>query len=506
MRFVVVVFIFLAFLNTDLRAQNSNILDNGVCMGNMTSNGLLFYYNNQPFFTFPSNSSNNILSLTGIWACAQKPNDSIVTSIFTQSGLSDFQAGPLQQGTLNPADYNAWNKVSYVSKSEVEYHFKNHKKEDYVISENIKYWPVHPPQGFQGTLAPFIDWNGNNIYEPHLGEYPYIEGDQTLFSTFHDAGNRNATGGEAMGIEVKQFWYSFNQNIEKKGEWQFLRVVITNKNNFTLNNFVLGLSAKIWIQNGNNNFIETYPQYDAIRGYTADSNDNQPSVSIMLLNKKLTGSLYMNDTSDLVTGFPTNNYEVFNLLNGKWKNGKTLTYGGNGVDGMNPAKYVFPAHRDPENQIFSWTEENSGNISGERTVLLNTETSVLESGKSLEYRFAVMIHQNKDTSSISKELNLLKTAYNKGELTSAFFVNPSEEFKIFPNPASSISGFNIHTPFPASSLTLSDINGRSIQITVTEISKNKFLIKPEKPFSNGIYFLKISGIHYSITKKITFLD
>jgi hypothetical protein len=506
MRLVVVVFIFLAFLNTDLKAQNSNILDNGVCKGNMTSNGLLFYYNNQPLFSYPSNSSNNLLSLSGIWVCAQKPNDSIVASIFTESGLSDFQAGPLQQGTLIPADYNAWNTVIYVSKSEVEYHFKNHKKEDYVIPDNIKNWPTHPPQGFQGTLAPFIDWNGNKIYEPHIGEYPYIEGDQTLFTVYNDAGNRNATGGEELGIEVKQFLYSFNQTSDKKGEWQFLRIVVTNKNNFDLKNFALGFSAKIWIQNGNNNFIETYPQHNAIRGYTADTNDNQPSVSIILLNNKLTSSLYMNDAADLVTGFPTNNYEVFNMLNGRWKNGKTLTYGGNGVDGAESARYVYPAGRDPENQLFSWTEENSGNVSGIRRVLLNTEPSVLESGKSIEYRIAIMVHQTKDTSLISKELTLLNTTYQKGELTTVSKIQPAEAFNIFPNPANQTTGFTIHTPLPASTFSISDMKGRNIQLEVNEISNNKFFVKPKIPVSEGIYILKISGIHHSITKKITFLD
>jgi hypothetical protein len=503
---LVVVFIFLAILNTDLKAQNSNILDNGVCKGSMTSNGLLFYLNNQPHFSYPSNSSNNLLSLTGIWVCAQKPNDSIVASIFKENGQSDFQPGPLQQGTLTPGDFNAWNFVYYVSKDEIEFHFKNHKKEDYVIPDNIKKWPVHPPSGFQGTLVPFVDWNSNNIYEPHLGEYPYIEGDQTLFAVYNDAGNRNATGGEALGIEVKQFLYSFNQTTGKKGEWQFLRIVVTNKNNFNLKNFAFSLSAKIWIQNGNNNFIETYPQFDAIRGYTTDSNDNQPSVSIMALNKKLTSSLYMNDSADLVTGFPTNNVEVFNMLNGKWKNGKTLTYGGNGVDGADSAKYVYPASRDPKNQFFSWTEENSGNISGERRVLLNTEASVLESGKSIEYRFAIMVHQTKDTSFISKELNLLKTTYNKGELTTTYSINPTVEFIIFPNPANSITGLNIHTPFPVSNFSLTDMKGRIVEISVNEVSKNKFLIKPVKPVSKGVYFLKTSGTHYSINKKITFLD
>jgi len=60
------------------------------------------------------------------------------------------------------------------------------------------------------TYAPFVDINGNGIYEPSKGEYPDIKGDQFIWWVFNDAGNvKQQSLTSAMGVEVQTSAFAY---------------------------------------------------------------------------------------------------------------------------------------------------------------------------------------------------------------------------------------------------------------------------------------------------------
>ena len=62
----------------------------------------------------------------------------------------------------------------------------------------------------------------------------------------------------------------------------------------------------------------------------------------MALNKHIASSMYFENNADPINGLPVTAEHFMNLMQGKWKNGKTLNYGSNGVDGTGYARYVYP--------------------------------------------------------------------------------------------------------------------------------------------------------------------
>jgi hypothetical protein len=60
------------------------------------------------------------------------------------------------------------------------------------------------------TYAPFVDLNGNGVYEPNLGEYPAITGDEYIWWVFNDAGNvKEMSLTAAIGVEVQTSAFAY---------------------------------------------------------------------------------------------------------------------------------------------------------------------------------------------------------------------------------------------------------------------------------------------------------
>lgn len=113
---------------------------------------------------------------------------------------------------------------------------------DYEIPRSIKEWPAHGDVslGQSFWLAPFFSPNGNIVYNPEDGDYPYydinndlcksqvttpegngvladqvIKGDQTLWWVFNDKGNiHTETQGDAIGMEIRAQAFAFSTNDE----------------------------------------------------------------------------------------------------------------------------------------------------------------------------------------------------------------------------------------------------------------------------------------------------
>ncbi len=110
-----------------------------------------------------------------------------------------------------------------------------------VVIENL---PSHGDTtiGQAFYLAPFVDANANNIYDPFQGDYPDLTRDQALYIIRNDVGNLHSeTGAEQMGIEQHLMFYGYkcDDNLAINNSL-FVNMKIDNKGPNTLNDFYAG--------------------------------------------------------------------------------------------------------------------------------------------------------------------------------------------------------------------------------------------------------------------------
>ena len=144
-------------------------------------------------------------------------------------GSSAYAPGPLDNtGAISPDQCRNWDRIWSVRQYDIVRHledFETNGQIDSVIS-SIYGWPgkgnIHftDINGFElpdraGFGAPFADINGNDIYEPHLGEYPHPENvkietivSEIVWFAFNDIGSmRDTRDGDPLGVDVQQTFY-----------------------------------------------------------------------------------------------------------------------------------------------------------------------------------------------------------------------------------------------------------------------------------------------------------
>ena len=181
---------------------------------------------------------------------------------FRQKG-DDYWPGPLTLKTANIDQPTCalYDKIFVMTKNMAKDHRDAYNDEgvkinpDYITPDAINKWPAHPYSGGEQSqyLAPFFDRNGNGVYEPDAGDYPYydfdnslcpwtlenraraalgtlpqtpetiegistggvmadqvLKGDQTLWWVFNDKGNAHSeSGGEPIGLEIRAQAFGF---------------------------------------------------------------------------------------------------------------------------------------------------------------------------------------------------------------------------------------------------------------------------------------------------------
>ena len=162
---------------------------------------------------------------------------------------NDFWPGPLTTdgaASITPDVCLKYDRHFPITRMEVNMHIAWYQNPsaypNYEIPRSIKEWPAHGDVslGQSFYLAPYYSPNGNAVYNPEDGDYPYyditnelcksqvvtpegngiladqvIKGDQTLWWVFNDKGNiHTETQGDAIGMEVRGQAFAFSTNDE----------------------------------------------------------------------------------------------------------------------------------------------------------------------------------------------------------------------------------------------------------------------------------------------------
>jgi hypothetical protein len=229
-------------------------------------------------YYIPSNGSATSLFAGSLWIAGVDVNNQLKCAAlrFRQVG-NDYYTGPLTvdgKASITDATCARWDKIFKITRAEVDEflgNFENGKlKDGYTIPSIIKNWPAHPsdedPEGIAQYLAPFYDFDGDGLYKPESGDYPYyditnelchtkiptmeeekygtmhgsiladqvLKGDQTLWWIFNDKGNSHTeSGGQAIGIEVRAQAFAFATN-DEINNMTFYSYEIINRSTYTL--------------------------------------------------------------------------------------------------------------------------------------------------------------------------------------------------------------------------------------------------------------------------------
>lgn len=533
-------------VRTGLGPDFLNVDENGICRGDYLFSNMIY------------GSSLNIVG---------KYNENVfgVTSLFENN---KYKPGPYTDYNLYNHDIvHNFNENFYIDKAMCNQHVFaiSTNLPNYQIPNGIKNWPAHGDisLGQAQNLAPFIDINQNGIYEPEQGEYPSFPGTRCLLNITHQ--HENDFEYKGLGVELHSYIYAFDCEDSIK-EVIFYKSELFNRTSRNYDSLAVGVFNDYDLGGYNDDYVGTHVETGMIYAYNGDNydddqggasgfHDSLPTIgNLFLKGVKFPNNLIDDEIGvsphQTINGFgfndgivdnehktlehsfvvgngasissdPTTSEQYFNYLNGKWRFGETLYYGGTGFQGSTsvttiPAKYMYPGNSDPlhygTNGIdpsFEWSEESINNPPGDRRILGSFGSTPLNAGEKLEYHFAYLAGKRvpgfgQSQQDLFAKAKHVKNAFNSNltscgqtfdnltqeEITSVTKIDTKNLIKLYPNPSS--DKINIIVPQNTDfQIEIIDISGKSLFKEQLVLGINEIDVKD---FKSGIYFVKfISG-------------
>jgi len=350
----------------------------------------------------------------------------VAAQTYRQTG-NDFWPGILDGNTndITATECANWDYFWKVNKSDILQFISLSKGGQSTSSSQfdvINHWPAAGnTMGAKGnnnvllslvagrTYAPFVDLNNNGIYEPNLGEYPDILGDQFIWWVFNDKGNaKTETQTPAIGLEVQTSAFAFSSQ-DFLNNATFCKYHVINRGPLRMDSAYIA----VWDDCDLGWAFDDYIGCDTTRGLGIDYNGTNPDGSGQVNsygtlipqvgldffqgpskifhtpNGDSSGLLgmsnftyYNNDFSSI--GNPVNGIQVYGYMTGTIRSGQRFTddFHGYGVQskgyGSGPTThFVFPG--DPGNHN-EWSECSSQNPPGDRRMIFSAGPFVLEPG------------------------------------------------------------------------------------------------------------------------------
>lgn len=433
------------------------------------------YGNGSAGFEVPKGSGIHSIYSSGLWIGGLK-NDSLLkmsAQLYSSIG-TDFQPGPIMDSIHYQNERIKWDKLWKINREEINFHIANYANQNYTPIPAILSWPGNgnPSMGQSQKLAPFKDLNSNGIYEPLLGDYPLIKGDQSIYFIMNDDTIHTLSNGDRLKAEFHVMAYGFNcSSSPALMNTLFLNYRIINKSNDILTRLKIGNWTDGDVGNYDDDYVGSDVQnslYYFYNGDTIDENNggasgyekNPPAIGIVFLAggkndndgidnpisnnfnlaDSLSGTCYKNNGAGFGDGIidnersgmsnfvyhnklgpaqtsdPYQPLHYINYLNSTWKDGTLMTYGGTGyLSGGNKTRYMFPGESDP---FFCghngnapggiWNELKEGNPTGDRRGVGSFDAFTFKPGDVQEADFAFVWARDAVDSSAYSGIRMLQ--------------------------------------------------------------------------------------------------
>jgi hypothetical protein len=392
-----------------------------------------------------------------------------------QTSGSDWFTGPLTNdgaATISDEVESLYNQIWSGNKSDVQAHidFFNAGQTDpeYVVPAWINTWPAHGQvsKGQDYYLAPFVDVNQNNVYEPAMGDYPSFCGDNCLLWIFNDRGDiHSKSNAQSIGVQIIATAYTFNDPLLSNRV--YFNYLVANKGTETLNDTYVGWHTDFDMGNPSNDYTSSWVTLNAVYAENGDLFDettnttpgygddlamaafillagpeqdddgiDNPMASLLvdaidemgqvypmgrlgygdgivdnerlgLTNTMITSPNNMNDALDSPIHY-------YNRMRSIWNDGSHVTYGEDGQNANNPeASYMFPLNTDPYNvgtqgiAVDWWTEQLAGQAPTDTRAVAASGPFTFQPGEKISLDFVYLFTRD----SQSFDFLLIQTYY-----------------------------------------------------------------------------------------------
>ncbi len=298
--------------------------------------------------------------------------------------LNGAFCGPLANAYDN--EYmRKYNRVWVVKRTDIDYHLAHWWESNYEVPLDILQWPGNGnvENGESEILAPFDDYNNNNLYEPLLGETPHIKGDVASLSMASNGHghalpyNDNAFMPNPNEIEMFIMQYVFLNHPSKAiANTVFTDYRINSKESQIWNDVYCGFYEDFDIGTNTDDFIGSDSTRNLIFGYNGDDfdqassssdgfGDAPPACGFRLLNRNMDAAIYFHNSTNPVLGEPQNAQNMYQVLQGNYINGSTII---NPLT-QQPTHFMYSGEiEEPE----VWNETNVGNVPSDRRMVAST--------------------------------------------------------------------------------------------------------------------------------------
>jgi hypothetical protein len=220
--------------------------------------------------------------------------------------------------------------------------------------------------------APYVDENRNGRYD--YGELPLLLGDQTVFSVWNDIYTKSEYGADTLSLEVRQTAWAYNSN-DYQGDMIFIKWQLVNKGVSQWDSTYFAFWWDPDLGGASDDLVGCDTTLDMGFCYNAFDYDRSyeeapPAVGVTLLqgpmtemtgehvflpdrsvwpNKKMHGmtAFVFYNSDDSPYGNPHTAQDAYYYMQGRWRDGSPMTYGGWGRDPANPVT-TFMYSGDPE--------------------------------------------------------------------------------------------------------------------------------------------------------------
>ncbi len=445
------------------------------------------------------------------------------TSSSSRQWESDFAAGPLGNSYTGTAYQTKYNRVWKITQNEIDHHLGKIGDPLYFPPPAIAEWPANgdTTNGEAAVLAPYFDANANGIYEPSLGDFPRIRGDEAVFIIYNDENRSNAaTQTTPLKAEVHLMAYAYDSASNPALHNSiFLHYQIHNRSADDWDSLIVSNWMDADLGNTSDDLIGSDSASGLAYVYNADNFDdgpfgfgvNPPAVGLQNLRGNPMGQMYYIRTSTFPhpgLASPIFAPDYFNFMNLKWRNGHTLIVENPSglLDVNNGDGYVSSdsgrTTRWAFEESYNWYQ--SPNISGDVRQLFSNQPSTLLAGEKKCYDVAAIYGRDLTGTTPFASLGTVKTYAQQNQ---AFFDNgnfgdcleaiisldergqKNRSFRLFPNPSDGKFRLDFGERLARAEVQILDAHGKIISENSYTHTQNAEL---EINGAAGLYFVRIN--------------
>jgi hypothetical protein len=339
----------------------------------------------------------------------------------------EFWPGPLNEdGSLpDPDDCSALDHIWLIDAFDLSLYDATGE-----ASGDLQSWPVN-------LGAPVIDGEGvEGNYNLEGGDRPAVYGHQTAFWVMNDVGNMHTNSlTEPIGVEVRVTAFtSLDAELEQH---TFYRYEVINRNDQPFEAARFGLFVDPDLGDPADDYVGSDSTLGMAFVYNADDDDRgglgggygtmPPAAGYDLL----TGagvSMYFVSCGGCPVSDPGDGPQIYNYLQGLWRDGTPLTEGGDGYQTGGPIlTWAFPG--DPTTEQF-WSEVNidgagANNAPGDRRNVIASPSFTLAPGERRTFDLAILFGQGANNLDSVTELRAVSDAVQARHDGEALFTSGS---------------------------------------------------------------------------------